>query len=56
MNYICDCCGEEIQELKYALPFGNYENVCHIHCLEDWFEMHLSEIIDEITIYEEVEL
>lgn len=53
MNYICDCCGEEIAEKKYAIPFDNIDNVCHIDCLEDWFEMHLQDVINAVTIFEE---
>lgn len=53
MNYICDCCGEEITENKYALPFDNYENICHIDCVEDWFEMHLQDVIYQDTVYVE---
>lgn len=51
MNYICDCCGQEIEENEYALPFDDYENVCHNECVEDWFNMHMQDVIDELTVY-----
>lgn len=51
MNYICDYCGEEIEENKYALPYDNYENICHIDCVENWFEEHIEEVVCEHTIY-----
>ena len=53
MNYICSCCGEEITENKYALPYDNEDNVCHINCVEDWFYMNLRDVICEHTVYVE---
>ena len=55
MNYICQACGEEITEKKYALPYDNIDNVCHVDCVEDWFEMNLEHIICDETIYVEEE-
>lgn len=52
-KYICDYCGEEIEEKKYALPYDNYENICHIDCVEDWYEEHIEEVVCEHTIYVE---
>lgn len=51
--YVCDYCGEEIKEKKYALPYDNYENVCHEDCVEGWFEDHIREVACEHTIYVE---
>lgn len=53
MNYICQSCGEEITENRYALPYNNIDNICHVDCVEDWFEMNLEHIICDETIYVE---
>lgn len=53
MKIICDYCGEEIKEKRYALPFDNIDNACHIECVEDWFEEHIQDVICEETIYVE---
>lgn len=53
MNLICQSCLEEITDKKYALPFNNIDNVCHIDCLEDWFLGNLEGIICDTTIYVE---
>jgi hypothetical protein len=51
MNLICQSCGEEIEEKKYACPFDNIDNVCHIDCLDDWFEANLEDIINSVTVF-----
>ena len=55
MNLICQFCGKEIEGKKYALPFNNIDNVCHVYCVEHWFEMNLENIINDTTIYVEEE-
>lgn len=53
MNYICQSCGEEIEDTRYAVPFDNLDNVCHEECLEDWFNMNLTDVIYAVTTYYE---
>lgn len=51
MNYICQSCFEEIEEDEYAMPFDNPDNVCHLHCVEDWFDNNLTDVIQAVTTY-----
>lgn len=55
MNFICQCCFEEIEGKEYALPFNNIDNVCHVDCVQDWFEANLDFVIAEETVYVEEE-
>lgn len=52
-NLICDCCMQEIIGQRYAVPFDNIDNVCHENCLEDWYEMHLQDVINATTVWYE---
>lgn len=55
MNLICQSCLEEIEEKEYALPFDNIDNVCHVDCVEDWFQANLEAVICDCTTYIEEE-